>query len=208
MRYKAKKDTLDRTNEDVVHRLAANVRGLKSGPIPNRNTQEAKPPAIGFATESMLIRSDQHPIVRDDLEKVRQRGGLVALKLDLHVGADMTGDEHGLGAVWKHCSGLPIKVIDDRVSATILPIPSLHKMVQSIHLEYCILGEHIAERGPIRGIQSNAVIPPGMPNGFEIFQTCNTRHQIVDLVAHMICLTFPSIPQSNAHCAEDIDPRG
>ena len=27
-------------------------------------------------------------------------------------------------------------------------------------------------------------------------------------VAHMLCLTFPSIPQSNAHCAEDIDPRG
>src|SRR3954469_1428865 len=106
----------------------------------------------------MLIRSDQHPIVRNDLKKVRQRGGLVTLKLYLHVGADMTGDEYGLGGVLPHGAGLPIKVIDDRVSATILPIQSLHKMVQSIHLEYCILGEHIAERGPIRGIQSNAVI--------------------------------------------------
>ena len=69
-----------------------------------------------------MIRPDQHPIIRDDLEKVRERSGLVALELDLHVCAEMTGDEQWLGAVRKHRPGLPIEVVDDRLSAAILTI--------------------------------------------------------------------------------------
>src|SRR5262245_7280528 len=63
-------------------------------------------------------------------------------------------------------------------------------MFQSIHLEDGIFGEHVAERDPIRGIQSNAIVPPRMPNGFEVFQACNTRHQVVDLVAHRLPSPF------------------
>jgi hypothetical protein len=82
----------------------------------------------------MLICPDQHPIIHDDLKKVRQRGGFVALKLDLHVRADMTGDEHGRGAMRQHCSGLAIKVVDDCEPAAILPVHALHQMCQSVHL--------------------------------------------------------------------------
>ena len=76
-------------------------------------------------------------------------------------------------------------------------------MVQSLHLEDGILGEHIAERAPIRGIQANAIVPPRMPNGFEVFQACNTRHRVVDLVTS---LTFPNILKWNVNYSEDSDP--
>src|SRR6185503_5095575 len=46
---------LDRTREDVVQRLATHICGFQPGPITNRNTQEAKPPALGLTTEAMLI---------------------------------------------------------------------------------------------------------------------------------------------------------
>src|SRR5215475_2320912 len=80
--------------------------------------------------------------------------------------------------------------------AAILSIQPLRQMIQSIHLEYGILGEHVTERDPIRGIQAKAIVSPCMPNGFEVFQACNTCHQVVHLLAHMLCLAFLSLPQS------------
>src|SRR5262245_45680064 len=92
--------------------------------------------------------------------------------------------------------------------AAILSIEPLRQMIQSIHLEYGILGEHVTERDPICGIQAKAIVPPCMPNGFEVFQACNTYHQVVHLLAHMLCLAFLSLLQSTAHFAEDRDSRG
>ena len=55
---KERTDMLDRTREDAVQRLAADIACFQPGSIPNRNPQEAKPPALGVATAAMLIRTD------------------------------------------------------------------------------------------------------------------------------------------------------